>query len=147
MDPWVGKIPWRRKRVPTPVFWPVEFHGLCSPWDHKESDTTEQLLLSAVFVWRIPWTEEPGGLQSVEFSRPEYWSGWSFPSPEYLPDPGIKPSSPALQMDSLPAEPKGKLKNTGVGNLSLLHWIFPTQESNQGLLHCRWILYQLSFVL
>ena len=83
-------------------------------------------------------------LQSIEFSRPEYWSGWSFPSPEYLPDPGIKPSSPALQMDSLPAEPKGKPKNTGVGNLSLLHWIFPTQESNQGLLHCRRILYQLS---
>ena len=42
-DPWVGKIPWRREQLPTPVFWPVEFHGLCSPWDHKELDTTEQL--------------------------------------------------------------------------------------------------------
>ena len=30
-DPWVGKIPWRRKRLPTPIFWPGEFHGLCSP--------------------------------------------------------------------------------------------------------------------
>ena len=40
-DPWVGKIPWRRERLPTPVFWPGEFHGLCSPWGHKESDTTE----------------------------------------------------------------------------------------------------------
>ena len=39
---WVGKIPWRRKRLPTPVFWPAEFHGLCRPWYHKESDTTEQ---------------------------------------------------------------------------------------------------------
>ena len=38
----------------------------------------------------------------------------------------------------------GKPKNTGVGSLSLLQWIFPTQESNQGLLHCRQILYQLS---
>ena len=28
-DPWVGKIPWRRERLPTPVFWPGEFHGLC----------------------------------------------------------------------------------------------------------------------
>ena len=46
---------------------------------------------------------------------------------------------------SLPAEPQGKPKNTGVGSLSLLQWIFPTQESNQGLLHCRWILYQVNF--
>ena len=36
-------------------------------------------------------------------------------------------------------------KNTGVGSLSLFQWSFPTQESNQGLLHCRWILYQLSY--
>ena len=34
---WVGKIPWRRERLPTPVFWPGEFHGLYSPWGHKES--------------------------------------------------------------------------------------------------------------
>ena len=49
-----------------------------------------------------------------------------------------------MQGDSLPAEPQGKPKNAGVGRLSLLQGIFPTQESNQGLLHCRWILYQLS---
>ena len=46
--------------------------------------------------------------------------------------------------DSLPAEPPGKPKNTGVGSLSLLQQIFLTQELNQGLLHRRWILYQLS---
>ena len=39
--------------------------------------------------------------------------------------------SPALQADSLPAEPKGKPKNTGLGSLFLLQWIFPTQESNR----------------
>ena len=55
--------------------------------------------------------------------------------------PGIKPMSPTLQVDSLPAGPQGKPKNTGVGSLSLLQQIFLTQESNQGLLHCRWILY------
>ena len=33
----VGKIPWRRERLPTPVFWPGEFHGLYSPWGRKES--------------------------------------------------------------------------------------------------------------
>ena len=44
------------------------------------------------------------------------------------------------------AEPQGKPKNTGVGSLSLLQQFFPAQESNQGLLHCRWILYQLSAI-
>ena len=34
-DPWVGKIPWRRERLPTSVFWPGEFHGLYSPWGHR----------------------------------------------------------------------------------------------------------------
>ena len=40
-DPSVGKIPWRRERLLTSIFWPGEFHGTCSPWDRKESDTTE----------------------------------------------------------------------------------------------------------
>ena len=60
-----------------------------------------------------------------------------------LPNPGIEPRSPALLVDSLPAEPPGKPKNTRVGHL--LQGIFLTQESYQGLLHCRWILYQLSY--
>ena len=70
--------------------------------------------------------------------------GCSFPSPGDLPNPGIKPGSPALQGDSLPAEPPGKPKKTGMGSLCLLQRIFPTQESNRGLLNCRGILYQLS---
>ena len=45
---------------------------------------------------------------SVGFSRQEYWSGLSFPSPGDLPDPGIEPGSPALQADSLPTEPPGE---------------------------------------
>ena len=81
----------------------------------------------------------------MEFSRPEYWSGWPFPSPGNLPNPGIEPRSPTLQADSLPAEPPGKPKNTGVGSLSLQQQIFLTQESNWGLLCRRRILYQLSY--
>ena len=50
-----------------------------------------------------------------------------------------------MQADSLPAEPPGKTKNTGVGSLSLLQGILLTQELNQDLLHYRWILYQLSY--
>ena len=56
-------------------------------------------------------------LSSMEFSRLEYWSGEPFPSPGHLPNPGTKPRSPALQADSLPVEPRGKPKNTGVGPL------------------------------
>ena len=68
----------------------------------------------------------------MKFSRPEYWSGYPFPSLRDPANPGIEPRSPALQADSLPAEPQGKPKNTGVGSLSLLQGIFPTQESNRG---------------
>ena len=69
----------------------------------------------------------------------------AFPVSRDLPNPGIKPRPPTLWAGSLPAEPPGKSKNTGVGSLSLLERIFSTQESNWGLLHCRWILYQLSY--
>ena len=48
-DSWVGKISWRRERLPTPVFWPGEFHALYSPWSHKESDATERLFLLITF--------------------------------------------------------------------------------------------------
>ena len=57
----------------------------------------------------------------------------------------IEPRSPTLQGASLPSEPPGKPEITKVGSLSLLQGIFLTQESNCGLLHCRWILYQLSY--
>ena len=45
----------------------------------------------------------------MKFSRPEYWSGYLFPSPGDLPNPGIKPRVPALQADYVPTEPPGKL--------------------------------------
>ena len=56
------------------------------------------------------------------------------PSPGESSRPQGSNPPPVLQADSLPAEPPGKPKNTGVGSLSLLQQIFPTQESNQGLL-------------
>ena len=51
-DAWVGKIPWRRGRLPTPVFWPGEFHGLSSLWGCKESDATERLSLLLSYAYR-----------------------------------------------------------------------------------------------
>ena len=89
--------------------------------------------------YSLPYILCPWGL-----SRQEYWSGLPCPPPGILPNPGIKPRSLALQADSLPTEPPGKPRNTGVGSLTLLQGIFPTQESNPGLPHCRQILYQLS---
>ena len=92
----------------------------------------------------------PHGLQPSRllcpwgFSRPEYWSGLPCPPPGDLPKSGIEPRSPTLQADSLLSEAPGKPKNTGIGSLSLLQGIFPTQGSNPGLPHCRQVLYCLS---
>ena len=92
----------------------------------------------------------------------EYWQViqlWSLRRSHYVGSPRIlkwvaipfsrEPFQPrdrtqdsALQVDSLPAESPWKPKSTELGRLSLLQWIFPTQELNQGLLHCRQILYQ-----
>ena len=69
------------------------------------------------------------------FSRQEYWCGLPCRPPWDLPNQGIEPMSPTLQGDSLPSEPPGKPKNPGVGSLSILQGNFPTQESNQDLMH------------
>ena len=63
-----------------------------------------KLCLTFVTLWTVTWWAP----LSMEFSRQEYWSGLPFPSPGDLPDPGIKPRSPALQADSLPTELRGK---------------------------------------
>ena len=120
--------------------------------------------LSHVRLLSTPWTAAYQAPPSMGFSSQEYWSG--VPSPDCtfhgilqarilesvpipslvdLPNPGIEPRSPTLQADSLTSEPQGKPKNAGVSSLSFLQWIFSTQESNRGLLHCRQILYQLSY--
>ena len=57
--------------------------------------------LSHVQLFAIPWTVACQAPLSMEFSRQEYWSGLPVPSPEDLPDPGIKPKSPALQADKI----------------------------------------------
>ena len=56
----------------------------------------------------LPWTVAHQAPLSVGFFRQEYWSGLPFPSPGDLPDPGIKPRSPALQAGTLTCEPPGK---------------------------------------
>ena len=102
---------------------------------------TLHILVVVKFVYPCPTLCDP---TDSGFSRPEYWNGQLFPSPGDLPNPGTESRSPTLQTDSIPAEPPRKPKNTGVGSLSLLQWIIPTQELNRSLLQCRRILYQLS---
>ena len=75
---------------------------------------------SCVWLFATPWTIQPR-----EFSRPEYWSGWPFPSPGDLPNPGIEPRSPTLRVDSLPAEPQWKV--TTAGSLEILDYFIPQQ--------------------
>ena len=59
-------------------------------------------------LFGTPWTVALQAPLSMRFPRQEYWSGLPFPSPGDLPNPRIKPRSPALQADSLPSEPPGK---------------------------------------
>ena len=64
--------------------------------------------LSHVQLFAIPRTVAYQAPPSIGFPRQEYWSGLPFPSLGDLPKPGIKPGSPALQIDTLPYEPPGK---------------------------------------
>ena len=58
--------------------------------------------LDRVQLFAAPWTSAHQAPLSMGFPRQEYWSGLSFPPPGDLPNPGIKPVSPAWQVDSLP---------------------------------------------
>ena len=63
--------------------------------------------LSRVRLFATPWTVANQAPPSMGFSRQEYWSGFLFPSPGDLPDPGIEPRSPAFQADALSSEHQG----------------------------------------
>ena len=120
-----------------------------------------------ILAWRIPWTTQSRGSQRVGYDwvthfhiflgllgccscgipqvRILEWVAIPFHSPRDLPNPGIKPKSPALQADSLP-EPPGKPKNTGVGSLSLLQQIFPKRGLILILPHKRRISLSVYFI-
>ena len=72
-------------------------------------------LLSHVPLFATPWTVTYQASPSMGFSRQEYWSGLPFPSPGDLPDPGIKPGSPALEAYTLTSEPQGSPKDVRTG--------------------------------
>ena len=77
-----------------------------------------------------PWAVAYQALQSMAFSRQEYWNGSPFLSPGDLPKTGIEPGSPALQADALPSEPPGKqkiLRRGGKNTQNYMKKIFVTQ--------------------
>ena len=90
---------------------------LCDPMDH----TVHGILQARILEWvAVPFSR--GSSQPRDRTQVSHIAG-----------------------DSLPAEPHRKPKKARVGSLSLLQRIVPIQELNRGLLHCRWILYQLSY--
>ena len=145
---------------------------LCNPMGYTVHGILQARILEYVAVSFSRRSSQPRDRTQVSHfadwttrKAQEYWSGQTIPSPVDLLNPGIELGSPALQADSLPAEPVRKPtlcncldcsppgssvygnspgKNIGVGCHALLQGIFPTQGSNPGLPHCRQILYQLS---
>ena len=105
------------------------FLPFCSPWKERKDIT------AYVWTWNSPGQNtRMGSLSLLQGIFPTQWSSQSG-----------EPRFPTLQADSLLAEPQGKPNNTRMGSLSLLQQIFLTKESNRAILHCSWILYQLSY--
>ena len=109
-----------------------------------------KILLKVKVTQSCPSLYDPMNYTVHGFSRPEYWSGEPFPFAGDLPDPGVEPRSPSLQVDSFLAEPLEKPKNTGVGSLSLFQQIF--QPRNRTGVSCiaggfftNWAIREASF--
>ena len=104
-----------------PLMLRLDRRALCLNWssvytpllnhDFPSSHPVESKCVSLSVVsdfFATPWAVTLQAPLSMGFPRQEYWSGLPFPSPGNLPIPGIEPSSPALQVDSLMSEPPGK---------------------------------------
>ena len=101
---WALWLPGGLGRMPLPlrpfVFSSMKWRVLVLP-----PPTVICSIFSRVWLFATLWTEACQAPLSLGFLRQEYWSGLPFPSPGGLPEPGIKPGSPAWQMDSLSTEP------------------------------------------
>ena len=98
--------------------------GFSRSLDMKREELVVQSLIH-VQLFVTPWTVAHQAPLSMGFPSHEYWNGLPFPPPGDLPDPGIKPRSPALQADSLPSEPPGKLNSIHNSPLVCLQWCGP----------------------
>ena len=89
-------------------WWLQSWQKTLTPWKESYDQPKQVRSLSCARLFATPWTIAHQAPLPMEFSRQEYWSGLPFPSPGELPDAGIKPRSPALQVDALTSEPPGK---------------------------------------
>ena len=120
--PGSGRFLRRRKEQPIPIFLSGKSHGYrslvgYSPWGHKRvgHDLVTKTTTTCTCIIPSKWKSESRAVMSDSLWPHGLYSPWNSPG-----------------------------QNTGVGSLSLLQWIFPTQGLNPGLSHCRQIFYQLS---
>ena len=134
-------------------YWPrdrncVSYISYTGRWFFTTSATWEAYTVLCVVAQSCPTLCNPVDCSpsgpSVHGDTPGKNTRVGCPPPRDLPNPGTESRSLTLQVDFLLSEPPRKPKNTGVGSPSFLQGIFPTQESNRDLPHCRQILYQLS---
>ena len=95
----------QRSTVITKICNKKNIFGPDYPLDLELGEAVCAQLISLVWLFATPWTIACQAPLSMTFPRQEYWSGLPFPSPGDLRNTGIEPLSPALQADSLPAEP------------------------------------------
>ena len=132
--PWLILCPRFSSAISRPIFVSDEWSLKCMV---QKACYAMLRLPSCVWLCATPWTVARQAPLSMGIFQARILEWVAMPSSRG----SSKPRSPTLQADSLLSEPPGKPKNTGVGSLSLLQGNFVTQESNQGLLHCRRILY------
>ena len=82
-----------------------QYQEQCSGYNRERESVSHSVVSDSLR------TQGLQGPLSMEFSRQEHWTGLPLPSPGNLPNPGIEPGSPALQVDSLPSESPGKLRD------------------------------------
>ena len=99
-------------------------------------------VLSRVQLFATPRTVAHQAPLSVGFLRQEYWSGLLFSLPGHLPNPGIKPTSPALTDEFFTTEPPGKLYNVTISNLSFMKFKVMFAVS----LHCKSVFFSFMII-
>ena len=124
----IGIYLWNRAPSKSTKLWGPVTHVAVEKTSHFSWVSEWVKSLSRVRLFATPWTVAHQAPLSMGFSRQEYWSGLPFISPGDLPDPRIKPRSPALQADTLTSEPSGRssqmqiLKNKLYVQLHKVNW-------------------------
>ena len=135
-SPWAGKSPWRRERLPTPVFWPGEFHGLYSPWGsrvrHDWVTFTFTSLLSV--LPKVHLTSWPRMFGSRWVTTPQWWSR-SKPVLDFPVAQMVK-NLPVMQETRVQSMGQEDLLEKGMAaHSNILAWRIPWTEKSGGLHH------------